>query len=77
MEDGLKIGEDLGKVVYEFYLLDNKGNLKRVNEKDYNNKKEIYDKQQQEKQDKIGEAIAEKYGITDQMSNKSTNYYER
>lgn len=62
--EGLKIGGDLSKVVYEFYIIDEKGNLNRINEKDFNKKKEKYDKIQQEQANEVREKIAKEYGIS-------------
>lgn len=64
LDEGLKIGGDLSKVVYEFYIIDEKGNLNRINEKDFNKKKEKYDKIQQEQANKVRKKIAKEYGIS-------------
>ena len=63
IKDGINLGTDLETVMYEYYLLDEKGNINRVNEKDFDDKKEEYKEKIKEEDDKQREDIYEKYGI--------------
>lgn len=63
LKAGVDLGSDIETVMCEYYLLDKNGNIKRVNEKDFNEKKGEYKNKLKKEDDKNREDFYEKYGI--------------